>query len=343
MNAFLIDNSTHDIHFDRVNMNLLCPPWVAWSDVKFTRLVDKFTGVLLNSSSKASNIKIESCQFNGVFDGIIATGKNKHNIRVHDSSFTVFDDALQLGSANYDIEFSYNMVIGPGPSHHGTGSSPFPGTKYIHHNIIDTSRPMLYGRKDPTGYLKSKYRGWRHPMCHGGHVGSGYGDGDPWKIYNNTYLFGENIGSVGPGIAPKGRSSKSKHEVYNCILIQNSDLFITRNGRVDDGKEIRDGNVYYRTVKNPKDGRFLAELQSGGSTGHFSSLAKFKSSKHYAVTKKYYTPGWEASGLEVNPQLDKNYAPQNDAAWFGGVDLSKKGWPGTQSLKGDPYRGAIAP
>ena len=317
-------------------MNLMFPEWVAWSDVKNTQMADKLkmAGVLFDSSSKASNIEIENCQFNGVFDGVVATGSNKHDIKVHHNLFTVIDDAMQLGSANYDIEFSYNTVIGPGPSHHGTRNSPFPGKKYFHHNIIDTSRPIFFGRNDPKKVLKEKYRGWRHHIPHQGHVGSGYGSGDPWKIYNNTYLYGKNIGSAGPGISPKGRNSASQHEVYNCILIQTSDTFATKEGRVDDGREIRDGNVYHRTINNPKEDRLIAELKSGGSTRNFSSLAEFKNSNHYAVTKKYYSPGWEASGLEVNPQLDKNYVPQNDAAWFGGVDLSKKDWPGTQSLKG---------
>ena len=207
-------------------------------------------------------------------------------------------------------------------------------------------KPVLFGRHDPNQLLKSKYRGWRHHIIHGWHHGSGFGNGDPWKIYNNTYLFFENVGKKGAGTAAKGpRATGIPHEVYNNMFIQFSDYWVTRGGRIDDGLEIHDGNLYYRAVDNPGEQRFFHQIWTTEATySDFSSLIEFKDSGLIEATRSYYSPGWEQSGVEINPELNANYIPQNhQEAWLGGVDLSHTAWPGTQSLAGAPYRGAVIP
>ena len=73
----------------------------------------------------------------------------------------------------------------------------------------------------------------------------------------------------------------------------------------------------------------------------FMSLNEFKSSQLFKNSQTIYAPGFENSGIEVNPQLDSNYRPAADSpAATGSIDLTKKGWPG---VDGRTYRGALNP
>jgi len=58
-------------------------------------------------------------------------------------------------------------------------------------------------------------------------------------------------------------------------------------------------------------------------------------------SQTYYSPGWEAAGLFVDPQLESHYRPLNPALASGAVDLTAKGWPGTAVYM--PWRGAGYP
>ena len=349
-NAFVLQQDVHDVLMDSVNMNLFFPDWIARDDVKTTippALSMKLSGVIFQDP--VYNVEIRNCRFNDVFDGITAANSS-HDIRVHHNEFETIDDALQLGSSSYHVEFSSNKILGVSASKHGSGSSLYPGTTYIHHNIFDARRQILFGRYDPFDLLPTKYDGWGYQSPHSHHEGIGFGSGDPWKIYNNTYLYYQHLGFGGAGRSliydesSLTRNAGVRHEVYNNIFVQHSDAIVMRGGRTDDGWEIRDGNLYYRAVANPTEKRFFFEQwYSETAYSNFQSLAEFKNSPLNNTTKSYYSPGWEANGIEMDPQLDANVVPLNSAAWHGGVDLSAKDWPGTADLEGAPYRGAIAP
>ena len=116
---------------------------------------------------------------------------------------------LQLGTAGYDIEVNHNVMVqvASGPSWHGSGSPPAGkvGTKYFHHNVIDASVPMLYGRIDPHQKNPAKFGGPHgdgiaagRPF--GAHSFSGVTGADPWKVYHNTILGHIDVDNRGFGV-----------------------------------------------------------------------------------------------------------------------------------------------
>ena len=117
------------------------------------------------------------------------------------------------------------------------------------------------------------------------------------------------------------------------------DHWLAKGVRVADGSLICDGNIYYRTVANARN-CFFRSWESKGNLNNFMSLAEFKSSQYFHITKKYYSPGWENSGTEADPRLDSEYRPDpNGPAAKGAVPLPT-GWPGQD---GEKYRGALSP
>jgi PKD repeat protein len=226
--------------------------------------------------------------------------------------------------------------VSKGISQVGDGISPVsPGTKYLHHNIIDSCEPMMQGRNDPNHLLDDKHRADKGASMH---WHSAFGDhgaspiNDPWKVYSNTLIFGSNRNGV--SITNDDLASASnRQEFYNNIIIQIMDDFAEEGARVIGGSHIFDGNLWYRSVVNA-----LTPLYSGWDGNDFSSLSDFKASQLFVESKAYYAPGWENSGIEADPLLDNEYFPAiGGPSVSGAVDLSSKGWPGTGA---GGYRGA---
>lgn len=364
----LFRDGTHDITIDNLDFPGYVPPWIARSDVKKPsdgRPAHLIQGNAIQLDGEHYNIEIMNSNFTYHFDAIDAT-KKPHNMHIHDNNFNVIrDDVLQLGSAGYDIEINNNIMtsVAAGVSWNGSGTPPSDklGTKYIHHNVIDAGAAMLYGRTDPSGELDDKYDG---PFGTGMATGRAFGmhtknkitGSDPWKIYNNTLIIAQDVDSGGAGISYRipDYDSNHPHEVYNNIIYQKySDdvddswyAFVLRSPRVQDGSQIFDGNLYYREERTRSVSsrhHFFGEVATtyGGSKQNFESLAEFIGSAYQEDTKSYYSPGWENSGVEANPQLNQDYYPSsNGPAASGAVDLSSKGWPG---VVGETFRGALAP
>ncbi|MCF6158847.1 MAG: hypothetical protein E3K32_09805 [wastewater metagenome] len=345
----LVCDGAHNLLFDGITFKGSVPPWIAWSDVKCgAKPGHSFQGPAIGIQRSANTIEIRNCLFHSTWDGINAT-KKSFNLYIHHNEFrNTRDDVVQLGSGCYDVEINDNKMIfvSKGVSRHGSGSSRKPGTKYVHHNIIDCSKPMLGGRQDPNKLLDEKRRGpdndgmvWARPF--GSHRAGGYGRGDPWKIYNNTVILGQEINNRGAGheYVLKRFYRNCPQEVYNNIFIQTMDHWLARESRVADGSQIYDGNVYFRTVDNPKNYFFLSWKDRRDSKD-FTSLEAFKSSLYFHVTKKYYSPGWEASGVEADPQLDDEYRPNPGSPAAKGAVPLPAGWPGNDGKK---YRGALPP
>ncbi len=364
----LFRSATHDITVDNVDFPGYVPPWIARSDVKKPsngRPAHLIQSNAIQLDGDHYNVEIMNCNFIYHFDAIDAT-KKPYNMHIHDNNFNVIrDDVLQLGSAGYDIEINNNIMtsVAAGVSWNGSGAPPSNklGTKYIHHNVIDASVTMLYGRSDPSGELDSKYDG---PFGTGMATGRAFGmhtknaitGPDPWKIYNNTFIIAQDVDSGGAGISYRipNYDSSYPHEIYNNIIYQKySDdvddswyTFVLRGSRVQDGSQIFDGNLYYREERTrPISSRhhFFGEVTTnyGGIKQNFESLAEFIGSAYQEDTKSYYSLGWENSGVEADPLLNQNYYPaSNSPAASGAVDLSSNGWPG---VVGETFRGALVP
>jgi len=185
--GYLVDSLTFHMHL---------PDWIAWCDMKnrpWPARNCRMTSISIESK-KISEVEIRNSRFLDTHDAICG-GVN--NIYIHHNYFETEDDAIQISTAAHNIEFAYNTVIGPGPSHSGDDEpDPFPGTTYYHHNIVDATKLVLWGRKDPDSLLSSQYRDnplKRHNVI-GYHGGPSQSEGDPWKIYNNTLISGERMG-----------------------------------------------------------------------------------------------------------------------------------------------------
>src|SRR5918996_190222 len=290
----LIGKGVQNVALHGITVDAGFPAWASWRDVKSRPRVAaplKLTGVLVRS--EVDCISITHSRFLDVFDGITAVG-NPERLSVRHNQFDrVIDDALQLGTAAAHVEFAYNLVLGPGPSHHGSGPSRAPGTKYIHHNVIDARHDELYSR---VGEGKP---GWRYHIVFPSHSMKSAGP-DPWKIYNNSILFHRNTNNTGAGQERKGPRSGPVHEVYNNIFVQHSDHRTSRGAQLGDGAEIFDGNLYHRTVPHARTPLFRS-WHNGEATRSFVSLAEFRSSSFADVTTFYYPAGWERSGHQEQP------------------------------------------
>jgi hypothetical protein len=345
----LIGEMVNNVLFDRIKIHDSVPPWIAYTDVKTKprpAAMLKTAGFIFKNY--VHDVEIKNSEINNTFDGIVATGK-VHNIHIHNNTMVgIRDDVVQLGTSSYDIEISKNKMIyvSKGISRHGSGTPKKAGTKYIHHNIIDCSKPMLgAGNLSDHKFATKRYGPngdrmvWARPF--GSHKGGGYGTGDPWKIYNNTIIFGKELNGLGAGhcYIHKLFNPNQPQEVYNNIFIQTMDHWLARGARISNGSQIWDGNIYYRNQKYPTT-YFFRSFKNGKRNANFISLAEFKKSDYFQDTKKKYSPGWENTGIEANPELDNEYYPSCSGPAATGAILLPSHWPGQDEGK---YRGALSP
>ena len=352
----LIRDAVHDIVLDHINFPGFIPPWIARSDVKHPhtgRPAHLMQSNAINISDAAYAIEISHSTFDYHFDAIDAT-KSPHDLFIHDNSFSVIrDDVLQLGSAAWNVEIAHNTMqsVTAGISWNGSGGPPINarGSIYIHHNIIDSSEFLLYGRIDPNNELDDKNDG---PNGDGMATGRAFGmhtkslitGGAPWKIYHNTVIVSVDADNRGTGATYYADAFDPvvPHEVYNNIFIQKWDTYILREPRVNDQSQIFDGNLYYRSSASNTKKKFYRYYDVlAGNPQHFQNLSDFIGSSYWQATQNYYSPGWDSNSIEANPELDANFRPAtNSPATTGAIDLSSKNWPG---LNNEIFRGALSP
>jgi hypothetical protein len=198
------------------------------------------------------------------------------------------------------------------------------------------------------------------PNCFSTHD-DGCASGDPWKLYYNTVVVGNRmfVGEMGTYLFSSGigatffnNSTGSKHEAYNniyCEVYNNSwypdaRTYMARAWVVDKPWEVFDGNLYHSAPGGTNSWWWEVWL-STPAAHYYNNLAGFKASSDFTATKTNYAPGWEANGVDADPQLTNiaagDYRPQATSAKTGAVDISGKGWPGCSPYVA--YRGAVAP
>ncbi len=347
----LARDGSHDLVFDTITIADTFPPWVSWTDVKrpaIGRPGHLLQGAGINLAGNVYNVEVANSTFVGLMDGVDATD-NPSNVRIHDSTFDVRDDAFKLGSAAWNIEFDHNTTLraaSAGPSWSGSGSPPpgMEGTVYVHHNILDSSQPLRFGRQDPLNLLDDKFDGpngdgFTTGRAFGSHTTEDVTGPAPWKIYHNTVIGDADLNNRGAGSAYRYLpfDPATPHEVYNNIFVQLGDQWIVRDARVADGSQIHDGNLYWAPGRDVSTELFN-RVDDTGTLTDFQSLTEFMGSAAWQSTLAYYAPGWESSGVEADPRLDADLRPPTgSAAATGAVDLSGKGWPG---ISGETFRGA---
>jgi len=343
----LVREGVYNLLFDGLRIDDSMPPWITWEDVKSgTRPANQFQGVGINLQDQTHHIEIRNSRFANLFDGIGANAVTS-DLHVHDNVFEgVRDDCLSLGSSGFNHHVHHNQMIGVSKavSRDGLGNSPFPGTTWLHHNVVDATRLMQYGRQNPDGSWHGKAQPgmdgkvWASPF--GSHSDSDPGAGSVWKIYHNTILLGKDLGDWGAGHT-RHQMEGYVTEVYNNLFVQIADHRIAREATATGGKQIYDGNLYHRQAPTPTDPLFRRyELVAGGALVDFPTLGAFLGSPFWQATRSFYAPGWESQSVEADPQLDGDYRPSLDGPAARGAVALPAGLPGDA---GETFRGALTP
>ena len=345
----MLGADTHDVLFEGITIDGGAPDWIAWLDVKSGRRpAQHLEAPGLKVARGVRNLEVRNCTFRRLFDGINSNDGGV-NVYVHHNLFeNIRDDCYQLGTHAHDVEVAYNRMIhvSKGPSFQGRGDSPRPGTKYYHHNIIDCSRKWLFARRSADGaiarldrvkYIDDRGEVWARPV--GSH---GESAKDPWKIYHNTILFGQELNGTGVGLEYFHGllfDPAVPQEVYNNIIVQVADYWLSSGARVADGSQVFDGNLYHRI---PQDAShpFLHRWSGANGTRDFHSLAEFRVSPLFHESKRHYAPGFENSGVAADPRLDGEYRPAAGGPAATGAVPVPAHWPGN---RGETFRGALAP
>lgn len=333
--------AVNGLKVDTCTFNGLMDPtdwWVAWLDCKGGRTIADEVRKAGCNIDGSSDIEIVDCNFTGLFDGILASVGPTHHVEVHGCTFDTWDDAWQMYSDLYEINFHNNTCLGAGPSHDRSGdSSPnvSPGTVYIHHNVIDTTeRLILWGRSgsEPTG---NPY-GFGESIAvssHGAVVRQ-----VPWKIYHNTIITGPDQTTTLLDVGLYGEDNASvgvTHDVFNNIIVTDGTMRLSNTAYASSGHERWDGNCYWGWNSSSKMWNTLTPTT--GTPPRY--LSDFYTHPAFVASKVAYAPGWESVGLAVDPALNESYAPTNELVMVGAVNLTSTGWPGTEIYQ--PFRGAI--
>ena len=350
-----LPNGTHDITMDNIDFPCNVPIWIARSDVKRPQDSppgDMYEGAAVNMDS-TYNVHILNSRIKSCFDGI-HFAKFAHDIHIEYNSFDdIRDDTTQMATSGYNYELNNNTITHAylGFSYNGTGNKELTkvGTTFIHHNIIDTSKAQLLGREDPQDllpvYMKGfENSGWGSGRSFGAHDSNSVTTPDPWKIYNNTLLVmnGGDIRGFGTCYTHDEFDTTQPHEVYNNIMFMLGDKHMGRGCRGNDGSTIMDGNLYWRVGDTfTKDFFYLFDYESGSGGDSFNSLDELKNSDFFTNSQTHYTPGWEANGLEADPELSEAYRPAvGSVAATGAIDLNSS-WSGVDNTT--TYQGALSP
>lgn len=353
---------------------------VAWQDIKGGDLNADY----LRKSAidgKPTNFEMTNCKVSDYFDVFFLSGGN--DIKVHHNYFSqIWDDAWQMVNNLYNVDFSWNLIHGAGPSRDMSFSTPgtqpagyVAGSIWIHHNVIDVTRtPIFWGRK---GRFDFQGDFQCNPLStHSVQTTADYYD-FTWKVFHNTIISGFihdsaatsypsavrlNNNSSSPAVVlPTGlyvnvymdigvvghinNMNRATHEVYNNILVTGDGRPVTQQPRANSGREIYDGNDYwwYRTAAPTYKSIWRFLTTSTVAQINLQNVPYIQNPKTdlpaqaKADTQVYYGPGWEDSSVAVDPMLI-DYVPTNPAVLVGAVDLTAKGWPGTEDYVS--YRGA---
>lgn len=284
--------------------------WACWADFKlatFAALPSRKCAISFDTSSFGA---IDGGTIARVFDGALAdTGA--HDLEVAPDTFlNVWDDAFQMGSYLYNINFHPRLCLGAGPSRDGSGSdtkNDHAGSIYVHDFVVDTTtHPIQWGRSG-TAAIDSRYTGIHESIpfsTHGGPTGNRWAV--PWKMYHVTAIVDDQvftameIGNYGDSSVSNHYSeSTAKNAVCNCIFDPGNASTVSSSHVDGSSRELWGGNLY-------------ASAQPS-----------------YDVT----------TSAQAAVTLDASYTPTTADGRTGGLDLTATGWPGTTVAK--TWRGAI--
>lgn len=342
--GFYADGPVESILVDRVTMDGGFPEWIAWADMKGSSKHSKPASHWLMKASGFSGknfrkLIVRNSRFINVFDGGVIGGTD---IRIHNNFIESVDDMVQLATNSSQIEIDHNLVVGPGPSHNGRSESPDPGTKYIHHNIIDSTKKVLWSRADQKKILNSNQRGVMSTIPFPRHNLSAAGAGDPWKLYNNTIAFDSTGFSTHPGYQLWGQVNTTGvlHEVYNNIFLDRGKGIFKRKVTPDQPQQRYDGNLYW-AEKAKGNFSLYKDLIVADDEPIDLTLSEFQELQ--SNSEGLFEEGvfeteidWDMNSKAAPPGLDDKLLPQNGIPAHKGVQLPDS-WP----KSGGRYVGAV--
>ena len=375
-----------DILFSRITSHYNLPDYVAWRDFKGTNIpltnIDgssKFRIIPTSNTAFPKRVNFEQCSLWGGAHMEIGFWDKVEDSHVLNCDFQhCRDDVIHMGAACARIEIAYNWVYGRSAWFVGYGNSTndktqsSPGSIYIHHNVVNHSSPWFHDRGDDGGPsdepVASPEKKFKTQGTRVGHVGGG-GLSIPLthKWYHNTIISAWNLnnGGVGTGLEyPEGfqapASAAAANWIVNNIVVQTSSHWSFYRDVRFHVDNIADGNCYRRAIPQSFPA-FADVLRANGTRSNFPSLAAIKNDAAFmSGSTTLYAPGFEASGVEVDPgfvggslpiaypgHFDfaslSEYRPTNPQVTTGAVSLVGKGWPGPQDSVYQPWRGALNP
>jgi hypothetical protein len=370
---FLLTSGSNGCKIQRCKFHYNVPNYMAWRDFKQsnTPIADmNGRGVIKTTSGGVTNLLIEDCEFFGCLIPIWAGGAGCSGWKILNSEFRrCRDDCIDYDTRTTDMEIAYNWIhdrsqwfIGfSGP----TSTSPNPqATIYCHHNLVDISTPYFYERDGSgdansapaAGTAMSGERLWI------GHLGQNPPAGVLLKVYHNTFVcnWSDPVDRKGVGITPnRGWASPAagiSHGLFNNIFVQCSNdrpmlgfFAVHKHNKID-------GNCYHRPVN--QSAHFFSEVYRDESNfSNYASLAVAQADTTMInASKNSYSPGFEASGVQADPQFAGGspagvhefssrgaYVPASSQVIAGAVSLLGQGLPGPQDAIYQPWRGALDP
>ena len=201
-NAIEIYSGASDVSLDAIAIDDLLPDWVTWFDVKKIYSDQLMThGISFNGAAGGDeplhDISITNSSLRNMHDGIEMVAAAYHDVDISGNDFEkIQDDVTQLTTSAYNIDIYENRMVGVGTSvsRQGNGDpNPYPGTRYIHHNIIDVSSEKLFCRLSDTGSYGSSLCNNGAAVSRDAFTNHGANDtnimGDTRYIYNNTIIL----------------------------------------------------------------------------------------------------------------------------------------------------------
>jgi hypothetical protein len=325
--GFLADETVDTVLIEQVTIEGAFPSWLAWTDMKGSSKHAKPASHWLMKPSGISgktidNLVVRNSQFLNLFDGLVVGGSN---INIHNNYFHCVDDMVQLASSASQVWINNNIVMGAGPSHNGKSDSVSPGTKYIHHNIIDSRRKVLWSRDDPAQLINKNQRGVLSTLPFPRHKGQGAGKGDPWKITNNTVVYDSSGYSTDPGYQLWGQVNTTgvMHEVYNNIFWDQGPGMFTRGVLSNQLSQQYDGNVYWANGANEKPTIYKKFVSLSGEKSNLT-LPDYIQYSQGQLSRQKSIRLWDQNSVVARPDLDENLIPKQGDNRFPGVPLPQE-------------------
>lgn len=329
------------------------PKNITISNCSFAKMFDALS--VTNShtvpSRRPENVTIKYCYFKRLLDDAISISADGVNVNIHNNKYEDVPVGLSLTKAPIGLPIS---ELGQVYFHHNIVMECPRFANRANHNqdtyIFNMRMPLLVTHND-VNIGPFALKAYHNTFI----LRNGYKDRWVERLKTTTLV----VPYVGDGkgdpldlaIVPQ-----VSNEIYNNIFFyEKIDYSIMRQPFLHNGRDVYDGNLYYRTTagKFPYEPLFrhmFRDASGDAITGTFETLTDVYSDTVYDQTQAYNSAltdiaydGFESRGIVSTslPITMNTWKPiaGGDAA-SGAIPLGSKSWPG---LVGEIFRGAKPP